>query len=179
MAGDIISEFACSADHIKEVLCCSFFFFFVCLTKTYLYNFDPLKPHFYIVKLGFTGVYIEAVLTTTHNLCFVQIYEKYQNFLSEIFHFLVVKYTILLYRRVFVMVHRSAGHAHKIHLIHIIKTYFVTAIYSRTSTARTSLGPWKCVRDMGSSSHWGLIMVPSQKVNVDNLGIFFFVFSTK
>ena len=29
-----------------------------CITKTYLYNFDPLKPHFYIVKLGFTGVYI-------------------------------------------------------------------------------------------------------------------------
>ena len=28
------------------------------LTKTRLYNFDPLKPHFYIVKLGFTGVYI-------------------------------------------------------------------------------------------------------------------------
>ena len=26
--------------------------------KTYLYNFAPLKPHFYIVKLGFTGVYI-------------------------------------------------------------------------------------------------------------------------
>ena len=28
------------------------------IKKTYLYNFDPLKPHFYIVKLGFTGVYI-------------------------------------------------------------------------------------------------------------------------
>ena len=28
------------------------------ITKTYLYNFDPLKPHFYIVKLGFTGVHI-------------------------------------------------------------------------------------------------------------------------
>ena len=28
------------------------------ITKTRLYNFDPLKPHFYIVKLGFTGVYI-------------------------------------------------------------------------------------------------------------------------
>ena len=27
-------------------------------TKTCLYNFDPLKPHFYVVKLGFTGVYI-------------------------------------------------------------------------------------------------------------------------
>ena len=29
-----------------------------CITKTCLYNFDPLKPHFYIVKLGFRGVYI-------------------------------------------------------------------------------------------------------------------------
>ena len=28
------------------------------ITKAYLYNSDPLKPHFYIVKLGFTGVYI-------------------------------------------------------------------------------------------------------------------------
>ena len=27
------------------------------VTKSYLYNFDPLKPHFYIVKLGFTGEY--------------------------------------------------------------------------------------------------------------------------
>ena len=33
--------------------------FIVCtcqnIMKTCLYNFDPLKPHFYIVKLGFTG----------------------------------------------------------------------------------------------------------------------------
>ena len=28
------------------------------ITKTHLYNFDPLKPHFCIVKLGFAGVYI-------------------------------------------------------------------------------------------------------------------------
>ena len=26
------------------------------IKKTYLYNFDPLKPHFYIEKLGFTGI---------------------------------------------------------------------------------------------------------------------------
>ena len=25
------------------------------ITKIRLYNFDPLKPHFYIVKLGLTG----------------------------------------------------------------------------------------------------------------------------
>ena len=28
------------------------------ITKTRLYKFDLLEPHFYIVKLGFTGVYI-------------------------------------------------------------------------------------------------------------------------
>ena len=28
------------------------------ITKTCLYDIDPLKPHFYTVKLGFTGVYV-------------------------------------------------------------------------------------------------------------------------
>ena len=76
------------------------------ITKTSLYNFDPLEPHFYIVKLGFTWVYIiflvllrnidrgthqhllvEAVLMSTHNLCFEQKYVKYQNFYLKIFLF--------------------------------------------------------------------------------------------
>ena len=41
------------------------------ITKTCLYNIDPLKPHFYIVKLGFTGVYIIFLIIScgsTHNL---------------------------------------------------------------------------------------------------------------
>ena len=37
------------------------------ITKTCLYNFDPLKPHFYIVKLGFTGVYI-IILISAQNI---------------------------------------------------------------------------------------------------------------
>ena len=37
--------------------------------------------------------------------------------------------------------------------------------YSRTSMARTSLGPWKIVREIGSSSQWDLIMAPSQEAN--------------
>ena len=28
------------------------------ITQPCLYSFDPVKPHFYTVKLGFTGVYI-------------------------------------------------------------------------------------------------------------------------
>ena len=39
----------------------------------------------------------------THNLCFEQKYEKYQNFSSENFHFLVVKFSIYLNKRVFIM----------------------------------------------------------------------------
>ena len=81
------------------------------ITKTCLYSFDPLKLHFYSVKLGFTGVYInflisvqnidcgtrynrltEMVLISTHNLYFEQKYENYQNFSSESFHFLVVNF---------------------------------------------------------------------------------------
>ena len=45
----------------------------------------------------------EAVLTSTHNLCFEQKYEKYQSFLSENFQLLEVKFSIYLNRRVFVM----------------------------------------------------------------------------
>ena len=83
------------------------------ITKTCLYNFDPLKPHFYIVKLGFTGVYIIFLISDQnidygyslepprrggsneyHNLCFEQKYEKNENFSSENFHFLVVKFSV-------------------------------------------------------------------------------------
>ena len=94
------------------------------ITKTCLYNVDPLKPQFYIVKLGFTGVYIiflifarihrlwvlgEAVLTSTHNLCFEQKYEKILGFLSKfiLVFFFQVKFSIYLNRRVFVMITSS------------------------------------------------------------------------
>ena len=86
-------------------------------------KFDPLKPHFYIVKLGFTGVCIIFLISVQntgcgyslepprrggsneyHNLCFQQKYEKYQNFSSENFPFLVVKFSIYLIRRIFVII---------------------------------------------------------------------------
>ena len=43
---------------------------------------------------------------STHNLCFEQKYEKYQSFLCENFQFLEVKFSVYLYRRVFVMQNR-------------------------------------------------------------------------
>ena len=68
---------------------------FLRIMKTLLYNFDPLKPHFCIVKLGFTGVYIIFHISAQkhrlwfsleaprrgdsneyHNLCIEQKYEK-------------------------------------------------------------------------------------------------------
>ena len=47
---------------IKELDILAFF-----ITRTRLYNFDPLKPHFYNVKLGFTGVYI-IFLSSAQNI---------------------------------------------------------------------------------------------------------------
>ena len=48
-------------------------------------------------------VLAEAVLTSTHSLCFEQKYEKISEFLSENFHFLVVKFSVYLNKLVFVM----------------------------------------------------------------------------
>ena len=40
---------------------------------------------------------------STHKLCFEQNYEKYQNFLSQNFHFLVVKFSVYLNNDLFIM----------------------------------------------------------------------------
>ena len=39
------------------------------ITKTYLYNLDPLKPHFYTVKLGFTGVHTIFLISAENIDC--------------------------------------------------------------------------------------------------------------
>ena len=43
------------------------------ITKTYLYNIDLLKPHFYIIKLGFTGVYIIFLISAQKHRLWVLI----------------------------------------------------------------------------------------------------------
>ena len=96
----------------------------VFITKTCLYNFDPLKPHFYIVKLGFTGVYIIFLISAQNIDCEYSlklphrgssnVYPQYM-FWAEIWKisgffiwkfsiFLVVKFSVCLKRHVFVMV---------------------------------------------------------------------------
>ena len=100
------------------------------ITKICLYNFDPLKSHFYRVKLGFTGVYIiilifarkhrlwvlvrtasVLVLVKTdsneypQSMFWAEIWKKYQSFLSEkISDFGGENFSIYLNRRVFVMI---------------------------------------------------------------------------
>ena len=101
---------------------CYFIGFCHDITKTYLYNFDPLKPHFYIVKLGFTGVYIILLISVQNIDCgyslepprwggsngypqfmfWAEIW-KISEFLSENYQFLVMIFSIYLNRFVFVM----------------------------------------------------------------------------
>ena len=42
---------------------------FLFITKTSLYNIDPLKPHFYVVKLGFIGVYVIFLISGQNTDC--------------------------------------------------------------------------------------------------------------
>ena len=81
------------------------------ITKTCLYNFDPLKPQFYIrVNWGLQGVYIIfLIFTPKHRLwvlvrtaCFEQKFENIRIFYLKIFLFWVVKFSIYLNRSVFI-----------------------------------------------------------------------------
>ena len=103
------------------------------ITKTRLYNFYPLKPHFYIVKLGFTSVCIILLISAQKHRLWVlvrtaltrrflrvpTIYVLSRNvknirvFLSENFQFLEVKFSIYLNRHIFVIV--SSGPLLSIH----------------------------------------------------------------
>ena len=64
------------------------------ITKTCLYNVDPLKPHFYIVKVRFTGVYIIFLISARRggsneypqSMFWAEI-RKISDFLSENFQF--------------------------------------------------------------------------------------------
>ena len=57
------------------------------ITETCLYKFNPLKPHFYLVKLGFTGVYIIFLISAQKHRLWVLVITA---FLSENFQFLEV-----------------------------------------------------------------------------------------
>ena len=100
------------------------------ITKTCLYNFDSLKPQFYIVKLGFAGVYINFLVSAqkhrlwyslepplrggsneySQSMFWAEVW-KISEFLSENFRFLVVKFSVYLNRHVFVMnLHQEGTH---------------------------------------------------------------------
>ena len=91
------------------------------IKKTCLYNADPLKPHFYIEKVGFTGVYIIFLISAQkidcglepprrggsneyHQSIFLSKNKKnIRIFIWKISIFLVVKFSVYLNRFVFVM----------------------------------------------------------------------------
>ena len=85
------------------------------ITKTCPCNEHPLTPHFYIVKLGFTGVYIiflfllqnigcgYSLEPRTHNLCFEQKNETLQKNYIENYHFYCRENRCKLHGRDFVM----------------------------------------------------------------------------
>ena len=84
----------------------------VSIRKTYLYNFDPLKPHFYIVKLDLQGYKLFVLFLLKNIDCWYSLEplcrggsNEYPQsmFLSENFHILVIKFSVYLKRNVFIM----------------------------------------------------------------------------
>ena len=92
------------------------------ITKTCLYNIDPLKPYFYILNWGLNGYKLFFLFLTKNidcgyslepprrggsneypqSLFWAEIW-KISEFLSENFQFLVVKFSVYLNRHAFVM----------------------------------------------------------------------------
>ena len=91
----------------------------LCITRTRLYSFDPLKPHFYIVKLGVyrsihylsdfaknldCGYTLEPLRRGGSNEYVLSRNMKNIRFFTWIFSFFGCKIFNILNRRVFVMV---------------------------------------------------------------------------
>ena len=84
---------------------------FQVIKKTRLCNCDPLKPHLYKVKLGFTGICIIFLILLKKHRLWVLVrtasprrdMKNIGFFYRKIFLFLVVKFSIYLNRLVFVM----------------------------------------------------------------------------
>ena len=114
---------------------------FKIITKTCLYNFEPLKPHFYIVKLGFIGLYIIFLISAQKHRLWVLI--RTASVLSENFQFLMVKFLIYLNRRVFVMeVCRNYYPACQV-LNTSVKIFMGTGYISRGATMLIAFLPFK------------------------------------
>ena len=93
------------------------------ITTTCLYNYDPLKPCFYIVKLGFTEVYIIFIISAqkhrlwyslelprrggsneySQSMFLAEIWKISEFFIWKFSFFLVVKFSVYLNSLVFVM----------------------------------------------------------------------------
>ena len=108
VSSESTSESTLSGIRLRFTLVCIYTYthaeWSVCITKTCLYNVDPHKPHFYIVKLGFTGVYIIFLISAQNIDCgyslelprrgssneypqsmfWAEIWRKYQNFYLKI-----------------------------------------------------------------------------------------------
>ena len=76
------------------------------ITKTCLYNFDPLKPHFYVVKLRFTGVNIIFLISAQEHRLWVHVKtawpRRFQRVLtSNVFSINVKNIRVCFYQKYF------------------------------------------------------------------------------
>ena len=95
------------------------------ITKTRLYNFDPLKPHFYIVKLGFTGVYIIFIIFAQKHRVWVLVF-----FFLFLFFFCFCFFCFLFFLLLFVC---YCFFFFFLFLFVVVFFFFVVVFFSRTN----------------------------------------------
>ena len=89
-------------------------------------NEYPLTPHFYIVKLGFTGVFIFLIFALKH-LCFEQKEEKMSFLYLKLSFFSTFRNCFILHGHVFVMKYNvsSMNYSSHVHALQIIIKLFM------------------------------------------------------
>ena len=125
--------------------------------ETRLYNFDPLKPHFYIVKLGFKGVYIIFLISAQYIDCgyslepplrggsneypqsmfWAEIWKIFEFFVWKFSIFSVINFSVYLNKQVFVMCDRLI--------------YWWLLVYIRSNLSRLGLSKTNFIRVFNTS----------------------------
>ena len=118
---------------------------------------------------------VEGVLTSNHNLCFEQEYEKYQIFFFWFFFFfffffLVVKFSIYLNRHVFVMKRKSKNLPKCIQTPYcaILSGSYCSFTYLMSAVQCTD---WQCIPCTECTSALGLLYLQEPLGCADNKGV--------
>ena len=148
-----------------------------------MFRFLEVKFSIYLNRRVFVMYWVFPVLYMVNNILELS-YECFRFWLFCLDYVIVTPYFICVHLSI-IQADSQTSHLIESPLMRMCKSNlssfcfrWSSVLSCRTSMVRISLGRWKFVparwkfvRDMGSSSHWRLIIALGQEVNGDNLGM--------